>query len=280
LLLVRRRWGQALRFATAAAIAGVLGGALDYFTWGRPFHSFLAYWQFNFVQNVSQRWGASPWDFYFDVARSATGPAIYVIALGVLLAVFRAPGLLFLAAVFVAAHCRVPHKEFRFMMPIVPLALALSGVGLGALFDRLDRRRVAALGLGLLLSAVMLVRARDVTLGDMGQFADNPEWRNLPPWNFYGGVNRAMAEAGTRPDLCGLTIVGIAPWWMGGFSYLHRDVPLFVAGAPSAASNYLILPAGAAPSPYQSLATFHDYQLLRRPGPCAPRPFGYRHPLE
>jgi hypothetical protein len=281
LLLARRRFAQALRFTTAAAVAGALGGALDYLTWGRFFHSFFVYWKYNFVENVSARWGTSPWDFYFDVARSAAGPAAFAIALGLALALFRAPGLLFVAAVFVAAHCRVPHKEFRFMMPVVPLTLALSGVGLGAVLDRFDRQRLAASILGVALAVALLVRTGHVTLGEMGQFADSPEWRNLPPWNFYGGVNRAMAEAGTREDLCGLTISGIAPWWMAGFSYLHRDVPLFVADSPAPASNYLILSkAVPIPASYASVGTFHDYHLLRRDGPCAPRPPGYRNPLE
>jgi hypothetical protein len=282
-LVARRRFGQASRYAAAAAIVGLLGGALDYLTWGRFFQSFLVYWKFNFVEGGAARWGTAPWSFYFEVARTASGPLLWILALGIVLALRRAPGLVFVAAVFVLAHCQVAHKEFRFLMPIVPLALTLAGTGLGAALDLVDRRRVVGPWLALSLAAAFGARTRAMTLAEMGQFADVPEWGAAAPWNFFGGINRAMAEAGTRDDLCGLTIVGIQPWWMGGFSYLHRDVPLFVGQSPVAlaASNYLIAQrAMSTPESYVSVASFEDDVLLRRGGPCAPRPREYRHPLE
>jgi phosphatidylinositol glycan class B len=281
LLLAQRRWKQAARYAGAATMVGLMGGALDYYTWGEAFHSFFVYWKFNFVEGNSARWGVSPWDFYFVTARSAAGPLIFFVAVGLLLAVCRAPGLLLVAAVFVAAHCRVPHKELRFLMPIIPLVLALSGVGWGPVLDRLDPRRLLGFWLSAVLAAVLLLRASRVTLGEIGQFADTPKWQELPPWNFFGGVNRALAEAGAREDVCGLTILGIPPWWMGGYSYFHRDQPLFVQDAPSLSGNYAIMEQSApAPPGYTSIAQYREYLLLHRQGPCAPRPPGYRPPLE
>jgi hypothetical protein len=184
---------------------------------------------------------------------------------------------------FVAAHGWVAHKEFRFVMPIAPLVLALAGAGLGAALDRLDRRHLSRGWIAAVIAIAMFLRIRTLTLGDMGQFADVAEWKASPPWNFFGGVNRAMAQAGEQEDLCGLTIDGIAPWWMGGFSYLHRDVPLFVGGSAAAlaSSNYFIVAQASAPPPdYHSVAAYAGYVLYRRAGSCAPRPAGYRHPLE
>jgi hypothetical protein len=86
-------------------------------------------------------------------------------------------------------------------------------------------------------------------------------------------------------------ISGMSEIWSGGYSYLHRDVPLMGIDAVHASrlapfANYLIghteVPA---PSGYVSVRSFDAWSLFRRDGACAPPPPGYsrkfwnpRHP--
>jgi hypothetical protein len=53
-----------------------------------------------------------------------------------------------------------------------------------------------------------------------------------------GSINRLLVIAGALPDLCGLKVEAIRPEFQGGYTYLHRDVPLYRLGGPPRSSGY------------------------------------------
>lgn len=258
----RRR--EAIPYVAGATLGGLAGGALDWLTWGRPFHSFFAYLHFNVVEGRSADYGTSPFFYYAETAWTSTGIAIVAIVVGTIAAWRRAPGLLLVVAAFVAAHSLVGHKEFRFVMPVVPLLVALASVGLVDLSERLlprggarargarPKRKgnttrkaagepaargfagmlrrmglappVFAVGLG--ASLLMLERASGATLSGIGQPLDADEGRESV-WHHGEGVNLSLRKAGQEPDLCGVLLAGPSVVWSGGYTYLHRDVPFF-----------------------------------------------------
>jgi hypothetical protein len=90
-----------------------------------------------------------------------------------------------------------------------------------------------------------------------------------------------LAEAGRRPDLCGLLLLGVVPNELssGGMTYLNRDV--FLASNPSSfeawqylaqAANYTIAPAVATPPAWQPVAQRGESVLVTRPGGCTEVP--------
>lgn len=135
-LLAQRRRSDALYYAVGAAVTGLAAGFLDLLTWGAPFHSFLTYVRFNLIEGGSANFGVEPLAYYAEVFPSAVGVSIFALAIGLSECVRRATGLLVVVLLYVLAHTLVAHKEFRFMMPIVPLMLALSGAGLAVFIGR------------------------------------------------------------------------------------------------------------------------------------------------
>ena len=295
-LLVSSRRREAIAFVAGGA-AGLLGGAiLDWITWGGPFHSLLAYLRYNLVEGRSAAYGVSSWSYYLETAWSSTGVSSLAIAAGVIAAWGRARALAAVAIAFVAVHSLVPHKEYRFLMSVVPLLLALSAVGLQTLLVRLHRaadsirkgdpllvgnrlrRHLPAAVVGVTMSALMVGKVVDATFASTGQWSDQADGAKSV-WHHSEGANLALADTGRHNDLCGVLLAGLGAVWSGGFTYLHRDVPFLTlenAASPGdllPLANYVILgPDVEAPPGYVALREFRGWSVRRRDGGCVPPP--------
>jgi len=129
-------------------------------------------------------------------------------------------------ALFLLAHLATPHKEYRFLVPVLPLAFAAVGVAMAGLPAGLVSRLSAlAAALGLWST----VHLASLTMGDLGAYLERPQAR---AWGDYAHVNRLLMIAGRQPDLCGLRIDVADLAWTGGSTYLHRKVPLYRGHVP------------------------------------------------
>jgi len=78
-----------------------------------------------------------------------------------------------------------------------------------------------------------------------------------------------LLAAHERPDLCGLKIEAVHLAWTGGFTYLHRPVPLYPhVGPPRASGFYNYVIAYAALAPAEEIAAAEGNLVLQR----LPRP--------
>lgn len=282
-LVALRRWAELRRFAGAAAGVGLLGGLLDWATWGAPFHSVRAYLQYNLVENQSVQYGVADATYYASTLGSATGPAVLALALGLVLAGRRAAAPLAVAIAYVLIHSGIPHKEVRFLLPVVPLLLAAAATGVASALASVRLSMSMTAGVGLVLAAAMLQRSVSLTFADAGQYRDQPAGA-LAPWHATEGVNRLLDFAGRRADACGIWVTGIRGAWTGGYSYLHRPVPIRYATQPAsaAAANYALAPTAPLPFPLAGLAESavalppefvpvaesRGWRLYRREGGC------------
>jgi hypothetical protein len=297
LLLARRDRGPARRYLVAAGGVALAAGLLDWWTWGAPFASFWRYLRFNVVDGGAVAFGTSPWDYYIRHLVSANGPFVLLAGAGLVVAARRAPWLVATVASYVLLHSVVGHKELRFVMPIVPLALGLAGAGLGAVVDAVfgagagpswDRyggmravwARPAVLALTAFLAAAFTYSTGRETLGRLGE--PRPELSRDLPWHHVESWNRLLSAVGRQTSVCGVIVAPLNIVFTGGYSYLHRNVPLWNSdweairsGAePPRSANALIVPIDyPVPTGFREAAREGDTHLLVRRGGCdAPPP--------
>jgi phosphatidylinositol glycan class B len=264
------------RFLDGAVVATVLlGGALDWATWGAPFHSGIAYVRFNFFEDGSSRFGVEPWTFYASTLFRSTG--IGLVSLAVLPLFSPAPARWLLATVvlYVTLHSIIPHKELRFLFPVLPLMLAAAGAGAAALAAKIGGRRgVLAISFLVAITAIAnAVHTRSLKIRDLGYAKD----ANQSVWHIRESYNRLLWLAGDQGDLCGLAVLGVNPVYTGAYSYLHRSVPLYyvpsITSTTIRAANFILVPAGVRPGAdhqYGLVGRHQDLELLSRKGTCSP----------
>jgi hypothetical protein len=164
---------------------------------------------------------------------------------------------MFVAAV--ALHTVVPNKQLRFVLPALPLLFAAAGPGLTALRERLgahERISPRALhgALGATLAALALASAATLptlTYGELGQSEHLGVTPDTDAFAFRDELNRALLAAHQREDLCGLHIAPTGIIYSGGYTYLHRDVPVYGAFSPPGepgSVNYVVVQSAGRPA--------------------------------
>lgn len=154
---ITSEWITVVGFVLGSAAVIALQGAFDIGAGRAPFATYKAYFAFNLSH--SSLFGRSPWYTYLlQLLVYAVAPMLLVTARPMWRASMREPLIFVPLVTFVAAHSLVPHKEDRFLFPVLPLVLVLIAAGLSALRSgcRLER---AALRLFLCLNGAGLVIA-------------------------------------------------------------------------------------------------------------------------
>lgn len=261
MLLARRRRADA-GVLFGVLLLGALGfGLVDHLTWGSPFHSARQYLRFNLIEGRSSAFGTEPLFHYVRALVTAEGlTMIPVIALTALGARSR-PAIPLIALGFFLVHSFIPHKELRFLFPIIPLLCAQAALGL----DRIGARAQLAL---LVLSLASLATMPMLTFWRLG--ISNPSGE-LSAIDFAGPENRLLRRARTLTDLCGLKIASIENWRTGGYAYLHQRVPMYRSEPPNAGDghfNYVIARRGTVTG--TEVAVEADRALIRLPTGCSP----------
>lgn len=236
-LLARRRWRDA--GVTLAVLSGwaLAFGLLDKLTWGRWFHSAIVYLDFNLVQGKAATFGTEAFDYYPRILRRAMPGLSLLVAALALVGLLRARGLSALTAAFVLLHAYQPHKELRFLVPAMPLLAALAAVGLDSVLHVLRGFPARATATVAVVAAAALSGAGSgaLTFGELGQYE-----RVRPhdsAWDDQGPVNRLLEAAGRQDDVCGLKVETVHQAWTGGYSYFHRNAPLYPHNGPPRGSG-------------------------------------------
>lgn len=272
-----------LHLLAALAVWAMVYGGIDALAWHDApgarawglFHSAVVYVRFNLVEGKSANWGTSPATYYLTYLFRSMPAVAVALALGLVAAGRRALGVLLVALAFLAAHFAIPHKEYRFILPALPLLFAVAAVGL----DRLAVRpwvRPLVWSAAAAVAVLSAANRRQLTFGQLGAYLDRPR---ASAWDDSGPVNRLLLAASKRADLCGLRIDAAHLAWTGGLSYLHRPVPIYPAGTPEQRGtfNYVITTAAGRPSEVAREQGLALVRLARRE--CAQDPnYSWRLP--
>jgi len=133
------------------------------------------------------------------------------------------------------------------MFPILPILCALGGIGLQVLRER-GRAWLWLPAICLSAAAAVYSAAtlKQLTFEKLGvQVSGNGPHS---AFDSGGSENRLLFRAHAAADLCGLKITSRDLPYAGGFTYLHRRVPLYGPPGPPESSrrfNYVIGASGA-----------------------------------
>jgi hypothetical protein len=128
MLLADRRWGRAALFVAVTAAAGVAIQAIaDQTYWGTPFYSLRQAIDYTLVQRQSTRGFQPFWHYLTTIPEWTTFPIVAVAAFAAWRGAWR-PALWAGVPIFVLSL--LPHKEARYLLPIVPFVGLLAAIGL------------------------------------------------------------------------------------------------------------------------------------------------------
>jgi phosphatidylinositol glycan class B len=217
-LVAARRW-RLLAFTCAGGLVVAAGlGALDWATWGSPFHSFLAYARFNvFSEGAAARFGSDPPSYYAGPLLTAVplwawGAALLGVASLRQRLALSLP--LWCAAVYTGVLLATAHKEERFLYPGLVLAVLAAAAPL-ATFITTKARPAARWSL--------MALALGTGLGTAAFF---------PSSDLRADQFRAIVAATEGGGARGLLIVNEGLWGAGGFFYLGQQIPWLTCDWP------------------------------------------------
>ncbi len=215
---LRGRWRLLLLSGLGGLAIALALGVLDWATWGRPFHSLLAYLDFNVLSGrAAQQFGSTPASYYFPVLARAAPLWAWI---GIPLAVWKdRPRMslpLFCALVYVIAISTVSHKEERFAYPALLLLAVAAAPGLMHALELATRPGVR------FPLAVLAVASNAVGLVFPGELRAQ-----------RGDQFRAIVRATRPPSATGLLIVNEGLWGAGGFFYVGKKIPWVTCDWPS-----------------------------------------------
>ena len=285
-------WWQWL-FLGSTSVLLPFSGVLDAITWGAAFQSIWLNFERNTLDGIASLISQDGPAYYLNYLQIGLMPLPLLLGLAGVGA-RRFPALAIAAAATLVLHSLVPHKEVRFIYLTLASAPILIGLGVAEVLQVLSERhgsRVMTLGAPGFL-AVAAALSWFIATGPLA-----------PRWSFERGMVHAFLAAHREPGLCGLQVRDIPAWKAGGYTYLHRDVPLTFDPPPGemhipglskplrgwvereggpipqlrSPYTHVIAEAAHPPAGYSTVACFPDDAqsgepelcLFRRPGDCS-----------
>jgi len=241
--LCRRRWRESAEVLAVLAASAVTLGAIDWLTYGGWFQSVILYMRFT-ADGGGPVTGAAPVTYYLTMLTGSMPLEFVTVLILSIVGVRKAPALAAVIGIFFLAHLMTPNKAYRYVIAALPMLGALAAIGLEYLWSTNARQAARVAALVMLAGALWsLVTVRSLTFGDIGPYEQTRPRDSV--YNEMGAMNRLLIAAGRQPDLCGVMLRADHLVWVGGYSYLHRNVPMYGADGPAPTTgfyNYVITP--------------------------------------
>jgi phosphatidylinositol glycan class B len=144
LLYARPLWKVYLFLFLGALVAITLNILVDHWFYGEWVLSPFRYYEANIVQNVASAYGVMPWYEYFVLfATQAVPPISWVLLVLFFIGLFKRPFqlMVFVFIPFLLGHMLVPHKEFRFLYPMLIPFLFICFTGLDAIWGDINNKK-------------------------------------------------------------------------------------------------------------------------------------------
>lgn len=267
-------WWRGQRRLAVASLLTLLAGAaalagLDWLTWGAPLQSVREYLRFNWVEGRASQFGTAPLTYYASRLLASLQTVMVVGSALALVGAVRAKSVALMVAAFVALHLAIAHKELRFVVPVLPLLGVLAAMGADALREWRPKVGWSAAAT-VVLALLVQPRVTSLTFRQLGISHPTPD---EAAFDDGGPQTRLMRAAGRQREVCGLELLDREVDSSGGYTALHRALPLFDASHPpanAASVNAVIGKRGT--SEGRELAVDGEYALMLLREGCAPAP--------
>jgi hypothetical protein len=271
-----------------AMMAGILGpllffGMVDAFTWSYPFQSFWKNFWVNIVENRSHIYGVSPWYEYFLYLLKSWSFFLIPITLLALIGARCSPILAWLAIAIVLTHSILAHKEYRFIYPALVILIILAGLGTAQIVKLWFLRWSSSWGkfIAVLLCLGLWTSTSAVLAGRFNIYTELSWpmlWTNTSGthWNAQSSNLLALQKLSQEKRLCGVALWDIHWALSGGYTYLHRDVPIFLIekaqdfDTQKENFNYLVANIPVKQQDYTSQQCWGNTCIYKREGDCKP----------
>jgi GPI mannosyltransferase 3 len=265
--LARGRLRQTLLLGLGAAIPILSFGAVDWLTWGAPFHSTVAFINYNFVQGRAAEHGVAPWHWYLtEIARR--GGIFLALSLPLVAVEWRRAWKPAALAIAVVAYLSTQaHKEERFVLVFWPLWCAAFGAAAAGLIERTSGRRALRVGARIaVLAAVGLCAVQGI---DSFRGEKKRDYSDL--WGLYEG----QTYVGRQEDATGVLLFG-RPHLNGGAFRTGKNIafaPYSAASLGLPLFNYAVVPEAGPQSRalgargFRRVAVFGGFAVYKRPTP-------------
>lgn len=206
-----------LYFIISLCLILFAAGTLDYFTWGSFFHAPVQYFKFNILENKSAGFGTEPVFWYLKILffrkYFLENLFLFFLTLFFIAGAFNTPFLFFLVIFYLLCFSLIPHKEFRFIIPLFPVIMVLIPAGMEkfyGLFFKSEPARKKIITFTVILIVLSFLFFTSSVIRGVSCHQD---------------VFSAMNFAGKQSDVRGVIICGN---WVdsGGYFYLHKNIPL------------------------------------------------------
>jgi hypothetical protein len=265
-------WRKRILPLAAGLLLPVVGfGLVDAVTWSHPFQSYLVYYQAHarefkvpsLPSDIEE--GAHhvpPWYGYLRMLCTHLGP----MGLLVLMGIRRSPLLGWVALIHLAFHSFYGATIVRYLYPLMPLEITLAALGIVELARVFNTRRRSPLSSRTIVVGGLAVLALSSCL-----LVSQINWRRY-------GCLAVFDQLSRDSTLCGVGVYQIGWWNIGGYTHLHRNVPIVLLqqaselAQESRSFNAIVIP-GSLTDPshaFELAGCWNRVCVYRRPGPCTP----------
>lgn len=132
-LVLKKKWAGVFTFSLSILFMVIIQGLLDLFTWGTFLYSPVVFLQYNIISNSSVIHGTSPFYAYLGLFAYTYSFFAVMYLLYLVIGANKNEKTFFLIATslfFVLIFSFIGHKEYRFILPILPLLVLLAANGM------------------------------------------------------------------------------------------------------------------------------------------------------
>lgn len=173
--------------------------------------------QQNLIFHRAEDYGTAPiYSYFFDIWTNWKWLSL-ILPIPISVAAYRYPALFGTALANLILHMLVSHKEYRFIFLSSGIFIILAAIGSAILIEKATANFTP-------LHKKLAQIAAFTTWGACSFLCSTG---NISHWYQYRGVLQAEMKARSLSNLCGLTLYQIDYWESGGYSLLHRPIPMY-----------------------------------------------------